>query len=54
VLKANVDRDTDDIGREAVRLIREAIGPVAAFKTAICVKRLPKQMLMAMALKMFM
>ena len=25
-----------------VSLVREKIGPVAAFKTAICVKRLPK------------
>ncbi|MFL6013521.1 MAG: propionyl-CoA synthetase [Gaiellaceae bacterium] len=42
VLKAGVDRAHSDIGLEAVRLVRERIGPVAAFKTAIVVERLPK------------
>ncbi|UVC08837.1 propionyl-CoA synthetase [Rhizobium sp. TH2] len=42
VLKAGVARDTTDVSREVVRLVREKIGPVAAFKLAICVKRLPK------------
>ncbi|MFD2263889.1 propionyl-CoA synthetase [Lacibacterium aquatile] len=42
VLKAGVSRDPAEIAREAVALIREKIGPVAAFKTAIVVKRLPK------------
>jgi propionyl-CoA synthetase len=42
VLKAGVARETADICREVVGLVREKIGPVAAFKLAICVKRLPK------------
>jgi propionyl-CoA synthetase len=42
VLKAGVLRDTADVSREVVGLVREKIGPVAAFKLAICVKRLPK------------
>ncbi|MEP1934109.1 MAG: propionyl-CoA synthetase [Roseibium sp.] len=42
VLKAGVDRSYDDIERELVRLVREKIGPVAAFKIAITVDRLPK------------
>jgi propionyl-CoA synthetase len=42
VLKAGVDRDSDEIITEAVSLVREQIGPVAAFKNAIVVDRLPK------------
>src|SRR5213075_181058 len=42
VLKAGVDRAHGEIGDEAVLLVRERIGPVAAFKTAIVVERLPK------------
>jgi propionyl-CoA synthetase len=42
VLKAGVARDHAAIASEAVRLVRERIGPVAAFKTATVVKRLPK------------
>jgi propionyl-CoA synthetase len=42
VLKAGVTRDTGDIEREIVALVREKIGPVAAFKLAITVPRLPK------------
>jgi len=42
VLNAGVERDVSEIEREAVLLVREKIGPVAAFKTAITVKRLPK------------
>jgi propionyl-CoA synthetase len=42
VLKAGIDRPLDEITGEAVRLVRERIGPVAAFKTATVVKRLPK------------
>lgn len=42
VLKAGVSRDVGEITKEAVALIREKIGPVAAFKTAVVVKRLPK------------
>ena len=42
VLKSDVDRPHEEIEREAVALVRERIGPVAAFKTALVVARLPK------------
>jgi len=42
VTKAGVTRSDADIVRELVEKVREAIGPVAAFKTAAVVKRLPK------------
>ena len=42
VLNAGVDRADDEIVTEVVKLVRERIGPVAAFKTATVVKRLPK------------
>ncbi len=42
VLKAGVERDQDEIVKELIASIREKIGPVAAFKTAAVVARLPK------------
>ena len=42
VLKAGVDRPIAEIEQECVGLVREKIGPVAAFKLAITVSRLPK------------
>ena len=42
VLKAGVNRAPAEIEKEIVALVREKIGPVAAFKLAITVKRLPK------------
>ncbi len=42
VLKAGVARAHADICREVVQMVRDRIGPVAAFKTATVVKRLPK------------
>lgn len=42
VLKSGVARDTAEIERELVALVRERIGPVAAFKLALTVSRLPK------------
>ena len=42
VLKAGVNRAPTEIEAECVALIREKIGPVAAFKIAITVARLPK------------
>ena len=42
VLKAGVTRDTSAIEKEIVALVRDKIGPVAAFKLAITVPRLPK------------
>jgi propionyl-CoA synthetase len=42
VLKAGVNRPHEEIEKEIVALVREKIGPVAAFKLAITVPRLPK------------
>jgi propionyl-CoA synthetase len=42
VLKAGVKREPAELEREIVALVRERIGPVAAFKRAIAVNRLPK------------
>ena len=41
-LKAGVDKDNETISKECVKMVRDKVGPVAAFKTAIVVKRLPK------------
>jgi propionyl-CoA synthetase len=41
-LKAGVDRSEEGIVAEAIALVREKIGPVAVFKRAVIVKRLPK------------
>ena len=42
VLKAGVFRDHSEIVGELVEMVRERIGPVAAFKIAAVVTRLPK------------
>ncbi|TKT75408.1 propionyl-CoA synthetase [Aquamicrobium sp. LC103] len=42
VLNAGVMREAGDIEKEAIALVRERIGPVAAFKSVVVVKRLPK------------
>jgi propionyl-CoA synthetase len=42
VVNANVDRDPESIVADVVSLVREQIGPVAAFKQACVVARLPK------------
>jgi propionyl-CoA synthetase len=42
VLKSGVNRPPSEIESEIVALVREKIGPVAAFKIAITVPRLPK------------
>jgi len=42
VTKAGVTRGDALLCRELVELVRERIGPVAAFKTVAVVKRLPK------------
>ncbi len=42
VLKSGVDRTPAEIEKELVKLVREKIGPVAAFKIAVTVDRLPK------------
>jgi propionyl-CoA synthetase len=41
-LTTGVDRDHREITAECVKLVRERIGPVAAFKLAVVVDRLPK------------
>jgi len=42
VLKSGVAREPADVTNEAVSMVRRDIGPVAAFKTATVVERLPK------------
>ena len=42
VLNAGVSRNPGDVEREVVGLVRDRIGPVAAFKTVVTIKRLPK------------
>ena len=42
VLKAGVKRDHAEIVAEVVKLVRDRIGPVASFKTATVIQRLPK------------
>lgn len=42
VLKAGVERPQAEVVKELVQLVRDNIGPVAAFKQATIVKRLPK------------
>ena len=42
ILSAGVNRPHEDITKECVQLVRDKIGPVAAFKSAVVVDRLPK------------
>jgi propionyl-CoA synthetase len=42
VLSAGVDRDPIEVESELVQMVRDRIGPVAAFKKAVVVARLPK------------
>ena len=42
VLNAGVTRDVQEIEKEVVQMVRQRIGPVASFKIATIVKRLPK------------
>ena len=42
MLKSGVRQEPAEIERELVGLVRDRIGPVAAFKLAITVPRLPK------------
>jgi len=41
-LKAGVKKSNEEIVKECIQMVRNKVGPVAAFKTAIVVKRLPK------------
>ena len=42
VLKSGVTKKPEDISKECIQMIRDKIGPVAAFKNVVVVKRLPK------------
>ena len=42
VLSGGVTRDHDEIVKETIQMVRQRIGPVASFKKATVVKRLPK------------
>jgi propionyl-CoA synthetase len=42
VLQAGVNRPPEEIAAEVVQMVRDKIGPVAAFKIAVVVERLPK------------
>ena len=42
VLKTGVKKDNETISKECIKMVRDSIGPVAAFKTVIVIKRLPK------------
>ena len=42
VLKSGVERSHAEIVAEVVQMVRDRIGPVASFKTAVVVERLPK------------
>jgi propionyl-CoA synthetase len=42
VLNAECNRSSDEISKEVIALVRERIGPVAAFKQVVIVPRLPK------------
>jgi propionyl-CoA synthetase len=41
-LNAGTDKAHEDVVKECIKLVREKIGPVAAFKLACVVDRLPK------------
>ena len=41
-LKAGVTKDKKEIISECIKMVRDKVGPVAAFKIAVIVKRLPK------------
>ena len=41
-LKAGVIKENETISKECIQMVRDKVGPVAAFKTVIVVKRLPK------------
>jgi propionyl-CoA synthetase len=42
VLKTGVNRPHSEIEADAIKLVRDQIGPVAAFKSVLVVQRLPK------------
>ena len=42
VLKSGVEKENETISKECIQMVRDKIGPVAAFKVVIVIKRLPK------------
>ncbi len=42
VLKSGVEKDNKTISKECIQMVRDKIGPVAAFKVVVVIKRLPK------------
>ncbi|MDR3553462.1 MAG: propionyl-CoA synthetase [Syntrophobacteraceae bacterium] len=42
VTKSSVSRSVEEIAAELVQMVRKQIGPLACFKSAVCVPRLPK------------
>ena len=42
VIKSNVSRSETEIEKELIQMVRDQIGPVAAFKKAFVIQRLPK------------
>ena len=42
VLKSGIEKDHETISKECIQMVRDKIGPVAAFKVVIVIKRLPK------------
>ncbi len=42
VLKSGVEKENETISKECIKMVRDKIGPVAAFKVVIVIKRLPK------------
>ena len=41
-VEGGVEKDNETISKECIKMVRDKIGPVAAFKVAIVIKRLPK------------
>ena len=42
VLKAGAERSPEEVVADVVQMVRDQVGPVAVFKRAVVVKRLPK------------
>ena len=42
VLKSGVRRENGDVVQELIQMVRDRIGPIASFKAAVVVRRLPK------------
>ena len=42
VLKTGINKKHEDVSKECIQMVRTKIGPVAAFKTTLVIKRLPK------------